>query len=147
MEIRRLHEGDERLAVRVIEQLKFRVRGIGGVSVHPAYMRRILADDRHLFVVACVDDNPVGYAFGYRLCRFDGCSSVMFIYEVEVVERHRRQGIGRALIEEMKTLAKEDGCYQMFLHTNRSNEAAMALYQSAGGEEGDADATAFWWKW
>jgi ribosomal protein S18 acetylase RimI-like enzyme len=147
MTIRRLHEGDEDSAVRVVEDLKFQMDEVVGVSVDPAYMRAFLADDRHYFIVAYVEDESAGYVFGYRLSRFDGRPPVMFIYEVGVAEHHRRRGIGRALIEEVKRLAHLDGCRKMLVPTNRSNEAAMALYRSTGGEEGAADATVFWWNW
>jgi GNAT superfamily N-acetyltransferase len=145
--IRRLLEGDEHAAVRVVEDLKFRMDGVVGVSVDLAYMRTFLADDRHYFIVAYVGDEPAGYVFGYRLWCFDGKPPVMFLYEVAVVEDHRRRGIGRALVEELKRLAKADGCGKMFVPTNRSNAAAMALYRSTGGEEGAADATEFRWNW
>jgi GNAT superfamily N-acetyltransferase len=147
MTIRRLHEGDQDAAVRVVEDLKFRMDEVVGVSVDPAYMRGFLADDRHYFVVAYVGEEPVGFVFGYRLSRFDGKPPMVFVYEVAMVEEHRRRGIGRAFIEEVKRLADEDGCRKMLVPTNRSNEAAMALYRSAGGEEGAADATGFWWNW
>jgi GNAT superfamily N-acetyltransferase len=146
--IRRLHEGDEDAAVRVIEDLKFRMDEVVGVSVNPAYMRGFLADDRHYFIVAYVGDKPAGYAFGYRLCRFDGRAPMLFFYEIGVAEHHRRSGIGGALVKELKRLAKADGCGKMFVPTNRSNEAAMALYRATGGEEGfDEDETSFQWNW
>jgi ribosomal protein S18 acetylase RimI-like enzyme len=59
----------------------------------------------------------------------------------------QRRGIGRALIEEAKRLGDEDGCRSMLVPTSTSNVAAMALCRSAGGEEGDADGTEFWWEW
>ena len=59
MTVGRLHEGDEDAAVRVVEDLKFRMDEVVGVSVDPAYMRRFLADDRHYFIVACVADEPL----------------------------------------------------------------------------------------
>ncbi len=144
MTIRRLREGDEDAAMRVVEDLKFRMEELVGASVEPAYMRTFLTDDRHYFIVAYVEDEPVGYAFGYRLCRFDGTNPWMFFEELAVAEHHRRLGIGRALVEELKRLARADGCGKMFVPTNRSNEAAMALYRSTGGEEGAADATQLW---
>jgi len=145
MEIRRLLQGHEEAAVRVVEDLKFRMDEVVGVSVDPAYMHTFLADDRHYFVVAYASEEPVGYAFAYRLSRFDGKVPMVFFYEIAVEEHHRRRGIGRALLDELKRLAKADGCGKMFVPTNRSNEAAMALYRSAGGEENAADATGFWW--
>lgn len=147
MKIRRLREGDADAAVRVVEELKFRMDEVVGVSIDPTYMQTFLADDRHYFVVAYIGEEPVGYVFGYRLARFDGKPPMAFIYEVAVVERNRRCGIGRALMEQVKHLSDEDGCRKMLVPTNRSNEAAMALYRSAGGKEGADDATGFWWNW
>ena len=72
---------------------------------------------------------------------------MVFIYEVAVVEQHRRRGIGRSLVEELRQMAKADGCRRMFVPTNRSNEGAMALYRATGAEEGATDATGFWWNW
>ncbi|HYM96024.1 MAG TPA: GNAT family N-acetyltransferase [Candidatus Sulfotelmatobacter sp.] len=56
----------------------------------------------------------------------------MFLYEIGVDERFQRQGIGRALIEAIAELARADGCEEMFVFTNRSNAAAMRLYESTG---------------
>lgn len=147
MTIQRLREGDEDAAIRVIEDLKFRMDEVVGVSVDPVYMRAFLADDRHYFIVAFVEDDPAGYVFGYRLSRFDGRPPQVLLYEIGVVEHHRRKGIGRALVEGLKEMAQADGCRKMFVPTNSSNEAAMALYRAAGAEEGATDATAFWWNW
>ncbi len=110
-------------------------------------MRALLADDRHYFIAAYVGEEPVGYVFAYRLARFDGRRPQVLLYEIGVAEQYRRRGIGRALIEDLKATANADGCGKMTVPTNRSNEAAMALYRSTGGEGGAADATAFWWSW
>jgi len=145
--IRRLREGDEDAAVRVVEEVKFRMDEIVGRSVDPAYMRGFLADDRHYLVAAYVEDEPVGMLLGYRLSRLDGRPPMMFVWELGVVEHHRRRGIGRALVEEAKRLGNEDGCRSMLIPTETSNEAAMALYRSAGGEQEGTDGTEFWWEW
>jgi ribosomal protein S18 acetylase RimI-like enzyme len=73
---------------------------------------------------------------------------MMFLYEAGVLAQYRRRGLGRALVEELKRLARESDCRKMFVPTQASNEAAMALYRSAGGEGGaDKDAASFWWNW
>jgi GNAT superfamily N-acetyltransferase len=148
MNVQRLREGDAEAACRVIQELKFAMDGAVGVSVEPGYMRPFLADERHYFLAAYEDDEPLGYLFGYLLRRFDGRAPTMFVYEMGVAEQHRRRGIGRALVEEIKRLAGADGCRKMFVLTGKGNEAAMALYRSAGGTEGDADPSiSFWWNW
>ena len=58
----------------------------------------------------------------------------MFLYELAVVEAHRRQGIGTALVEALRDLAREQGCYGMWVLTDDDNAAAGATYRKAGGE-------------
>jgi ribosomal-protein-alanine N-acetyltransferase len=147
MTVRRLRQGDADAAVRVVEGVKLRMDEVVGVTVDPAYMRGFLADDRHYLLAAYVEEEPVGMLLGYRLSRVDGTPPMMFVWEVGVVEHHRRRGIGRALVEEAKRLANEDGCRSMVIPTETTNEAAMALYRAAGGEQEGTDGTEFRWDW
>jgi ribosomal protein S18 acetylase RimI-like enzyme len=148
MQIRRLREGNEEAACRVIEEVKFVADGLVGVSADAGYMRTFLADDRNYLIIATVDDKPVGFVLGYECARVDGPRSMMFLYEIGVEETHRRKGIGRALIEELKRCCVARGCCKMFVPTSASNKAAMALYRSADGKGGaDPDAATFGWSW
>ena len=61
----------------------------------------LLADDRTVFVAAFDGETPVGFAFGYVLPRRHGRPTIFFVYELDVDERYRRQGIGRRLMEEL----------------------------------------------
>ena len=58
----------------------------------------------------------------------------MFLYELAVDEAHRRQGIGTALVQVLRDLARERGCYGMWVLTDDDNAAAGATYRKAGGE-------------
>jgi len=147
VQIRRLLEGNEEAARRVVEELKFTMDAIAGVSVDPACMRAFLADDRHYLIAAYADETPVAFLLAYQLARVDGPASMMFLYEIGVQEQHRRMGTGRALVEELKRLARENGCIKMFVGTNTSNEPAMALYRCAGGARAASDEAEFEWKW
>jgi aminoglycoside 3-N-acetyltransferase I len=93
----------------------------------------LLADDRTTFVAAFDGDTPVGFAFGYVLPRRHGRPSMFFVYEIDVDERYRRQGIGRRLMEELLF-----GQEEAFVLTDAGNEAAMALYGSLGGTRVDS---------
>jgi ribosomal protein S18 acetylase RimI-like enzyme len=148
MQIRRLVEGDEEAACRLVEQVKFAIDEVGDVSLDPADMAALVADERAYLLAAYVDERPVGLVYGYRFPRLDGPRPMMFLYETGVLEQYRRRGIGRALVEELKRFARESDCRKMFVPTQASNEPAMALYRAAGGEGGaDPDGAAFWWNW
>ncbi|MGE5689246.1 MAG: N-acetyltransferase family protein [Pseudomonadota bacterium] len=51
-----------------------------------------------------------------------------------VARTHRRQGIGRALMEQAVAWARESGVRKLELHVFPHNEAAIALYESMGFE-------------
>jgi ribosomal protein S18 acetylase RimI-like enzyme len=93
----------------------------------------LLGDDRTVFLAAFDGEKPVGFAFGYVLPRRHGRPTVFFVYEIDVEEGYRRQGIGRRLMEGL--LAGHD---EAFVLTDAGNEAAMALYASLGGTRVDS---------
>ena len=93
----------------------------------------LLSDDRTIFVAAFDGETPIGFAFGYVLPRRHGRPAMFFVYELEVDERYRRQGIGRRLMEELLF-----GQEEAFVLTDAGNDAAMALYASLGGTRVDS---------
>ena len=75
----------------------------------------------------------MGLVVGYRLRRFDGDPDELYVHAVDVAASHRRQGIGRAMIEFLKASLATLGFAEMWLATEKDNEAARALYDAAGG--------------
>ena len=55
------------------------------------------------------------------------------VYDVDVVESHRRRGVGTALLERLAALAREHGIEEGFVLTEPDNEAANLLYAKVGG--------------
>ncbi|MFD0329953.1 GNAT family N-acetyltransferase [Streptacidiphilus monticola] len=77
---------------------------------------------------------PVGFVSGVEVTHPDK-GTEMFLYELAVAEAHRRRGVGRALVEALAELARQRGCYGMWVLTDRGNPAALAAYRSAGAAE------------
>lgn len=86
----------------------------------------------------------LGWAWGYRQLRPDGCS-MLLLYEIEVTESRRREGIGRALLEAFLDVGRREGHQKMWLITGEDNEAAKSLYESAGGGRSTKDDVGYWW--
>jgi ribosomal protein S18 acetylase RimI-like enzyme len=98
-----------------------------------------------LAFVAEEGDRIVGWCWGYHLLRPDG-TTMVYVHEMEVDEDARGQGYGRQLIDSMLDVARVHGVARVFLVTQKSNIAARALYESAGGHvPGDEDSLVFWW--
>ena len=94
----------------------------------------LLADDATIFLAAFRGAEPVGFVFGYELRRRHGAPSILFVYELDVDEAHRRQGIGGRLMRELAEIARSRGVSEGFVLTEPENDAANALYRSLEGE-------------
>src|SRR5579884_1455494 len=94
--------------------------------------RRFLADERHHLLIAYVEGVPVGMVTGVEMTHPDK-GSEMFLYELGVDESYQGRGIGRELTSALARLARDRGCYGMWVVTELDNAAALATYRSAGG--------------
>jgi ribosomal protein S18 acetylase RimI-like enzyme len=92
---------------------------------------RFLADPTHHLLLARDGDETVGFVSGVETTHPDK-GTEMFLYELAVDEAHRRQGVGAALVRALADLAREHGCYGMWVLTDDDNVAALATYRGAG---------------
>jgi ribosomal protein S18 acetylase RimI-like enzyme len=105
----------------------------------PDAAERFLAAEGHHLLVAYVDEVPAGMVTGVETTHPDK-GTEMFLYELGVDDGFRGQGIGRSLVTALAELARERGCYGMWVVTEGDNAPAKATYRAAGGiaEEGHA---------
>jgi aminoglycoside 3-N-acetyltransferase I len=106
--------------------------------------RRFLADPTHHLLVAYDGaDTPLGFVSGVELTHPDK-GTEMFLYELGVDESAREQGVGRTLVQALAALAREHGCYDMWVLADADNAAAQATYARAGGREGSRPVLLEW---
>ncbi|MFE2829046.1 MULTISPECIES: GNAT family N-acetyltransferase [unclassified Streptomyces] len=111
--------------------------------VRPEWARRFLETQGHHLFLAYEGDDPVGFVSGVETVHPDK-GSEMFLYELAVAEPFRRRGIGRALVRELASLARERGCYGMWVGVDTGNDVALAVYRSADGKD-DGTCTVVTW--
>lgn len=109
----------------------------------PDATRRFLADGRHHLLIAYVDGAPAGMVTGVEMTHPDK-GTEMFLYELGVHRPYRGRGIGTALTSALADLARERGCYGMWLVTEADNAAAQATYERTGGEREDGQVGYAW---
>jgi aminoglycoside 6'-N-acetyltransferase I len=111
-------------------------------AVDPALVAEFLADPRHHLAVALDRGRIVGFASGVHYVHPDKPTE-LWINEVGVAPTHQGRGIGKAVVRTLLQHARRLGCREAWVLTDRSNDAAMRLYASAGGEQADGDHVMF----
>jgi ribosomal protein S18 acetylase RimI-like enzyme len=127
MEIRRITRFEDVEAARLLFD----------APPQPDATRRFLSDERHHLLIAYAEGIPAGMTTGVEMTHPDK-GTEMFLYELGVAAPFRGRGIGQALVSALAQLARERGCYGMWVLTDHHNAAALATYRRAGGTpEGD----------
>lgn len=85
----------------------------------------------------------VGFATAHRLQRFDTRKAEVLLYEIGVAEQFQRQGIGKALLQQVKSWAADAGADEVWVLTNKSNVVAVNLYKAGDGVEDASDTTMY----
>lgn len=83
----------------------------------------------------------------YELDRLDRDRRMVCLYELGVANAHRSRGARSALVEELKAYCRREKMMKAWVVANRSNRAAIRLYERAGGRIGaGADDVVFVWE-
>ena len=113
---------------------------------HPINRERtaeFLNDPRHHLAVAVDEGVVVGFVSAVHYVHPDKPSPELWINEVSVAESHRRQGLATKLLDEIFDLARQLGCTEAWVLTDRENKAAMRLYEGAGAATAPAESVMF----
>jgi aminoglycoside 3-N-acetyltransferase I len=110
----------------------------------PDATRRFLEENTHHLLIAYdASGAPVGFVTGVETTHPDK-GTEMFLYELGVEEAVRRQGIGSALVRALAALARQRGCYGMWVGTEDDNIAAHRTYERAGARATPAQVILEW---
>jgi len=100
-----------------------------------AATERFLADPTHHLLFAFDEDGrAIGMISGIETTHPDK-GTEMFIYELGVAPAARLRGVATELVKRLAAIARERGCYGMWVGTESDNEAAQATYRKAGATE------------
>lgn len=120
--IREAHESDLAAIMR-IEHACF-----GSDAWSEANMRAELTEHHTYYLIAEIDDEPVGYAGLSKV----GSSNQGDIQTIAVTSTQRGTGLGRELMHRLIGRAKELGADEMFLEVRADNPVAQKLYRKLG---------------
>jgi aminoglycoside 3-N-acetyltransferase I len=100
-----------------------------------AYMADLLARPGFFTVVATSGGQVVAGLTAYQLVKYERERSEIYIYDLAVLEAHRRRGLATALIREVQAIAAEHGAHVVFVQADHADPPAIALYESLGSRE------------
>ena len=103
-----------------------------GARPSTRYLERLLGGSHLIALAALKDSVVVGGLLAYELQKVERERSEINIYDLAVVEAHRRRGIATALIDELKSLAAERNAYVIFVQADLRDAPAIALYTGLG---------------
>ena len=87
----------------------------------------------NILLVAYKGEIPAGFLYAYILSGLKTPYPKLFLYSIDVFSDSQRQNIATKLINELKNIAFINDCSEIFVLTNKSNKAAMSLYQKTSG--------------
>jgi GNAT superfamily N-acetyltransferase len=99
------------------------------------YLRGLLGDRTFVALGCLVDGDVVGGLVAYELRKFERERSEFYIYDLAVLETHRRRGIATALIDALKPIARAAGGWVIFVQADAVDAPALALYDRLGVRE------------
>lgn len=101
------------------------------------YLQQLLGNPSFIALAAVDAGAVVGGLVAYELKKFERETSEIYIYDLAVLESHRRQGIATALIEALKVIAARLGAWVIFVQadTDEDDLPAIALYTKLGVRE------------
>lgn len=99
------------------------------------YLDNLLKREDFIPLVAIVDGKVVGGLAAYVLQKFEQERCEIYIYDLAVLESHRRQGIATGLINKLRGIAREIGAYVIYVQADPPDEPAVKLYESLGTRE------------
>jgi aminoglycoside 3-N-acetyltransferase I len=113
----------------------FGEEGYHGPPPGEAHLRKLLADDKFIALTAHLDGKLAGALAAYEQVKFEAERSEIYIYDLAVLERYRRQGVATALIEALQPIARDKGAWVIYVQADPPDAPAVALYDKLGTRE------------
>ncbi len=99
------------------------------------YLEGLLAKEHVVTLVALAGEDVLGGLVAYELDKFERARRELYIYDLAVSTKHRRQGIATALIEHLREMAARRDAWVVYVQADYGDDPAIALYEKLGARE------------
>ena len=130
MEIIKIQKEDLLELSKLHEELSDMKSNLNKIEANFALM---ISNDYYHLIGAKIDSRLVGSLMGILCLDLVGeCRPFMIIENVIVSNQYRNKGIGKALLNEIESIAKHNNCYYIFFVSSNIRKEAHLFYESVG---------------
>jgi aminoglycoside 3-N-acetyltransferase I len=97
------------------------------------YLRKLLSNPDFWALAAFVGDEMAGGISAHTLAMTRGEFSEIFVFDIAVRGEYQKQGVGRKLVECLRSLASESDIHEIFVAADNKDEHALDFYNRLGG--------------
>lgn len=133
MELQRLAPGDEVRAYEMFATMAAVFEENCDEFSH-AHVHHLLKRQDFWALAAVEDGSVIGGITAYALPMVRTTASELFIYDVAVRVDRQRRGVGRALMNQVLTMAAAAGIKVSFVPADNEDTHALDFYRALGGE-------------
>ena len=149
-----LNENDAKALVFLLDAYAQDPMG-GGEPLQPEAAARLCADLSRIAsaasFIAWLDDKPIGLINCFEGYSTFKAKPLLNVHDIAVLDGHRGQGVGQALLQAAQAHALSRGCCKLTLEVLSGNAPAMQSYKRFGFEQYELDPAAgqaqFMQKW
>lgn len=106
-----------------LDQLQYMLK----LFYSPSSLRKQMVEDHHRFLIAELDEEPVGFA---SFSKLDSAGTYK-LHKLYVRTDIQGKGLGKALLSQVEESAMAEGATYLHLNVNRNNKA-LAFYEKLG---------------
>lgn len=94
------------------------------------YLQNLLTKPNFLTLVAKADNKVLGGLTVYIFDQYYSKKPLAYIYDLAVLKKFQRRGIGKTLIKYLTDYCKENGFEEVFVQADRIDDYALNFYRS-----------------
>lgn len=102
------------------------------------WLEKLLQDEKTFFIAAFAGEELAGGLTAYILPSVYTQSSSVYLYDLAVISALQRKGIGRKLLQELKSYCSNMGYRELFVQAEAEDLHAIEFYRATGGNPENA---------
>ncbi|MCR8559465.1 GNAT family N-acetyltransferase [Mucilaginibacter sp. BJC16-A38] len=143
MQIKRISASEYNLVIALFNSYRVFYKQEPDLALAESYIKARLQNNESVIFVAMVNEEPAGFTQLYPRLSSVRAAKNWLLNDLYVDEKHRKLGIGEALIKAAMDFARNDGATFVVLETAVDNYTAQSLYEAIGFVKQKSDGSFF----